>query len=263
VGTSASSRSLDLLEAVASLPDASLAQCAERCQLPFSTAHRLLQTLVSRGYVVSLARGRYRVGSAALALTAGASLDELLREVSRPYLARLTRQCRTHAHLGIYQRDMVTYLVKQPFGRTRLFTEEGTQLEAYCSSLGKVLLAHLDEQALDRYLAEGALVALTPQTLVDEGELRRLLKKVKKRGWAADVGEAAPDIACIAVPVLDGGGRACAALSVSYGASRPDLDRLLACLPFLREASTAIHEKLFPSSATGQSVIRKRSVLPA
>jgi DNA-binding IclR family transcriptional regulator len=77
------------------------------------------------------------------------------------------------------------------------------------------------------------------------------------------VGEAAPDIACIAVPVLDGGGRACAALSVSYGASRPDLDRLLACLPFLREASTAIHEKLFPSSATGQSVIRKRSVLPA
>ena len=139
---------------------------------------------------------------------------------------------------------MVTYLVKQRFGRTRLPSEEGAQLEAYCSSVGKVLLAHLEEDALARYFANGALVALTPSTIVDEASLRRSLKTVKKQRWATDVGEIEPDVACLAVPVRGADDQVCAALSVSVREAPVDERRLLESLPTLRKAAQAIDAKL-------------------
>jgi IclR family acetate operon transcriptional repressor len=243
-GPAATDKALELLEAVARAPGSSLTQLAEQCGIPFSTSHRLAQTLVARGFVVALGRGRYHLGPTALLLGARTSMNELLRELARPVLQQLARECRAHAHLAVYEGEMVTYLVKQRFGRVRMPSEEGAQLEAYCSSVGKVLLAHLDDVALQRYFANGALVALTPNTIVDEAGLRASLKTVRKQRWATDVGEIEPDVACLAVPVLGADDEVCAALSVSLRESPPDERRLLPFLAPLRAAADAIHARL-------------------
>ncbi len=243
-GPASTDKALELLEAIGRAPGSSLAQLAEHCGIPFSTSHRLVHALMARGFAVSLGRGRYHLGPTALTLGASASMNDLLRELARPVLRQLARECRASAHLAVYEGEMVTYLVKQRFGRTRLPSEEGAQLEAYCSSVGKVLLAHLEDEALARYFANGALVALTPSTIVDEARLRRSLKTVKKQRWASDVGEIEPDVACIAVPVLGVTSQVCAALSVTLRGALPDERRLQSFLPPLRGAAAAIEAKL-------------------
>ncbi len=243
-GPAATDKALELLEAIARTPGSSLAELAAQCAIPFSTSHRLVQALMTRGFAVSLGRGRYHLGPTAVLLGAATSMNDLLRELARPVLQELARECRASAHLAVYEGEMVTYLVKQRFGRTRLPSEEGAQLEAYCSSVGKVLLAHLEDEALARYFANGALVAFTPSTIVDEASLRRSLKTVKKQRWATDVGEIEADVACLAVPVLGVDGQVCAALSVSTRQAPPDERRLQGFLAPLREAADAIHAKL-------------------
>ena len=220
-----------------------MSDVARACGLPFSTAHRLLGGLAARGYVLSPARGEYRLGIAAMTLAQNDTLAELLAAAARPVLRALSRQCRVHAHLGILEDDMVTYLVKQPYGRRRLLSTEGTQLEAYCSAVGKVLLAHLDTDQLEAYLSAGPFVALTRSTIIDPTLLKCDLTIVRARGWGVDAGEIAVDLACVAVPICDNWGRILAALSISItGASAPPIG----ALPMLRDAATAITRKLFP-----------------
>jgi DNA-binding IclR family transcriptional regulator len=172
-----------------------------------------MTALHRRGFVAKAARGEYLPGPALLR-GRGCDLNTLLREVSRPALARLARETGLTAHLGVFEGDMVTYLVKAP-GRTPVLTQEGVQLEAYCSGIGKVLLAALPEPEQDRYLSVGGFVRLTANTIIDPEALRRALQDIRREGRAVDDGEVIPELRCLAVPVRDDQGAVCAAISVS------------------------------------------------
>jgi IclR family transcriptional regulator, acetate operon repressor len=91
----------------------------------------------------------------------------------------------------------------------------GMQLEAYCSGIGKVLLAHLPKAACEDYLAAGPFVALTSRTIVDPDLLRAELANVRHQGFAVDNHEVAEDLRCIAVPLRRPDGEVVAAVSVS------------------------------------------------
>lgn len=242
-------RTMDILEAVAALGDSPLSAIAERCDLPFSTVHRVIQTLVERGYVVSERRGSYRLGAAAIALGRGVHFRDLLRDLARPSVAGLARRCRASANLGVLEHDMVTYLVKHPFGRARLPPAEGEQLEAYCSAVGRVLLAALDDGEVRHYMAEGEMVRLTQNTIIDEAALLAELVEVRQRGWAIEMGEIIPGLSCIAVPVRDGDGAICAGLSLSLQDADMSRARLVALVPLLQAASAEITGKIFPRAA--------------
>jgi len=241
-------RTLDILEAVRAAGTCSLPDIAACCGLAVATVHRIVQSLGGRGYLIAYRRGVYGLGPAALALGAGLTLHEMLHRVSLDELQALGRRCRTHAHLGVFEGDMVTYLTKFRYGRGRLLTSEGTQLEAYCSGIGKVLLAQLEPAELDRYMAQGAFVALTANTITDSERLLEQLHQVRGRGWATDIGEVMPDLSCIAAPVLDRQGKGIAALSVSFRGPLIAEDVLAAVLPDLREAAARISKKLFRSA---------------
>lgn len=242
-------RTLDILETVRDLGTASLPIVAARCALPLPTVHRLARALIDRGYLVAYRRGRYGLGPACLALSRSLSLDDMLREAAADELKRLARRCGTHAHLGVFEGDMVTYLAKVRHGRAELPTAEGTQLEAYCSGIGKILLGDLHPADLDRYLAQGPFVALTDSTETDPARLRAQVSEVRARGWATDMGEVIPDLFCIAVPVRDTAGRGIAALSVSHRRAGMREAELAEALPVLREAAEAIEAKLFGGAA--------------
>lgn len=146
-------------------------------------------------------------------------MQGVLKAVSRPLLDSLAKRTGLTAHLGMLEDDMVTYLVKAR-GDANVLTQEGMQLEAYCSGIGKVLLAAMPERERERYLTSSPFVRLTANTIVDPEILRAALKTVRQTGHARDNGEIDPSVRCIAVPVrLDG--RVFAAISISQSGPNP------------------------------------------
>ena len=218
----------------------SLGRICARSGLSSSTAHRILMSLAAQGLIIPAARGSYVVGPALIRLAGAMTPRELLVAVARPRLSRLARACRAHAHLGVFETDMVTYLVRTAFGRRKLFSVEGTQLEAYCSALGKVLLAGLPEQQRERYLAAGPFVPLTANTITDAAALRDELARVRQCGFAMDNEEILPGLTCLAVPVRDEGGRVHAAISISATAGAPPFGALADRLAGLRQVADEI-----------------------
>jgi DNA-binding IclR family transcriptional regulator len=117
--------------------------------------------------------------------------------------------------MGTFESDMVTYRVKTGENAGELFTRVDMQLEAYCSGMGKVLLAFLPAAERAAYLAGGPFVELTPTTITDPQDLARELARVGQQGFAEDRGETVPDLFCLAVPIRRPDGSVPAAISVS------------------------------------------------
>lgn len=180
--------------------------------LPFSTARRFGAVFESRGMIIRQQAGRYLPGPALLEIGETMPRRRVFADLARPILSLLSRQTGMTAHLGILEDQMVTYVCKAGEG---VFTREGMQLEAYCSGVGKVLLASLSGEDLDQYLAAGALVALTQNTITDPEQLRDELAEVRRQGWAIEDGEVIESLACMAIPVRDHEGRVWAAVSIS------------------------------------------------
>lgn len=225
-GTGALDKGLDLLRAVIGddgrTPAATL---AAGFGLPGSTARRLLAALERQGLIARVAKGRYAAGGRFLDLAQSIDPHATLTRVARPCLRRLAAANGATAHLGIFDDFMVTYLVKESPKPAGLFTRELGQLEAYCTGVGKVLLAHLDADELATFLA-GSFVRLTPQTITDPHALKIEIGRIAERGYAIDDREMAEDIFCVAVPIIDRRARAVAAISLSATPERIGPDRV-------------------------------------
>lgn len=108
---------------------------------------------------------------------------------------------------------MMTYLLKEGDHHGAVISKPNMQLEAYCSGLGKALLAHLPREELDAYIATAPFVALTPRTIISADALRAELARVRNRGFALDRAEMFDGFICIAAPIrVDG--RVVAAISL-------------------------------------------------
>lgn len=219
---------------------------AREAGLPLATAHRLVGTFERRGYLTRIARGRYLPGLALLGLVAAGSLNTLLAATSRPILRALAAQTGLTAHLGVFEDDMVSYLVKAGRAGGDLFTREGMQLEAYSSAVGKMLLASQSPTQQARYLGAGAFVALTATTLTDIDALRRELAAIPAQGFARDECESHPWLRCIAVGVRDTNGTVIAALSLS-ALQRPYARDPGEHLEALHGAALALEQRLSPA----------------
>jgi DNA-binding IclR family transcriptional regulator len=239
-------RSLAMLEAIlADREGRSVAALAQDIGLPAATAHRQVTTLVAERFLARLPGGRLGAGPRLLAMLHMVDDMQMIVAAAAPVLHRLASQVGSIVQLGTLENDMVTYRIKIGRGAKDLFTRTGLQLEAYCSGIGKVLLAYLPEAERRAYLAAGAFVALTPRTITDPALLAEALDRVRVQGFARDEGEIADDLECLAVPICQPDGRVPAAISVSRLTGRgrtpsPDL-----VLPLLRAAAQEIATTAF------------------
>lgn len=209
-------KALELLRHLAAdAGERSISALAAEIGLPPSTAYRIAATFERHGFMTRLHRGHYLPGPILLGIAGSGALNRVIAAVGRPILQNLARQTDCTAHLGVFEGGMVTYLLKAARGRAHLFTREGTQLEAYCTGIGKVLLASLPDSELDEYLASGPFIRLTPNTLTDSNALRSALAKVRAQGYATDEAEMDTDLRCLAVPVRDSKGSVIAAISIA------------------------------------------------
>jgi DNA-binding IclR family transcriptional regulator len=225
-------------------------ELSRRAKLPEASGYRLIQTLEEIGAVVRGPRGRYRTGLLLLSLSRNVTISELLRDAGQALMTQWSERLNLTMHLGVLEQGMVTYVAKvAPPGAFPVYTKVGVQLEAYCSGLGKVLLAALPDEQMESVIMDGALVALTPYTITGTPALRAELKRVREQGYALDDRENHADMRCIAVPVLDREGRAVAALSASDEARRMTPEWQMEVRDVLFDIASRLSHKLYPSPA--------------
>lgn len=247
-------RTLAMLEAVvADGGTNSVAGIARALGMPVATAHRQVTTLVDEGYLAPVGKGRHIAGPRLRSLLAMADEKRIVAVTAAPILRRLAAKVGAVAQLGTLENDMVTYQLKAGEAAPELFTKVGLQLEAYCSAIGKVLLAHLPDDARDAYLAGGPFVALTARTITDPAALAEELRRVRSQGFATDNGEIAEGLLCMAVPVRKGDGSVPAAISVSQLATQSRRTKAENLLPLLQAAAGEIEGLVFSRCVSARS----------
>ena len=238
-------RTLAMLETViADGGERSVSALAREIGMPIATAHRQVATLVAEGYLAPTGGGRHSAGPKLLGLLHRLDEKQVIANVAAPVLHDLASQVRSIVQLGTFENDMVTYRIKTGQGASALFTKIGMQLEAYCSGIGKVLLAHLPEEPLRRYLATGPFVPLTDKTITDPARLAEELELVRQQGLAFDNGEIAEGLYCIAAPIRMADGRVPAAISISRTLTHKDEAREARVQRLLLDAAHAIERRI-------------------
>jgi DNA-binding IclR family transcriptional regulator len=223
-------------------------ELSRRANLPDASGYRLIQTLWELGAVTRGPKGRYRPGMLLLSLSEKVIIGDLLHEAGREIVEKVAQQLDATVHVGIFEGGMVTYVTKVSTPNSFvLHTRRGAQLEAYCSGLGKILLAALPDDDLDTYIMEGELVALTPNTIVEPSKLRSHLEEVRRAGFAMDDREIRPDMCCLAVPILHPQGRTIAAISVTRRAEQMTPELIETIRLALQAAAREISARIFPA----------------
>lgn len=241
-----------LLDCLAAEDDCiSLPAMAKRCGLSVATAHRLLATLETLGAVVHTGPGEYTIGLRMLDLARRSSFETLLASATMPILSRITRTTGSTAHVAVLDNErMVTYVARSASRSNRIPTSPGNKLEAYCSGLGKVLLADLPACDRDQYLADGPFPPLTARTIVQPEALDRELAAIRDRRFAVDDCEMFDNLRCVAVPILRPDGRVAAALSASQDNGELSRAQIRDLVTQLTGHAATISAKLFPRGAT-------------
>ena len=199
----------------------SLADLAVRTGLPRATAFRLLSTLDEAGFVVK-EDGEYRLGLKCFVLgnVAGAGLD--IRKEARRDLVALRDATGETCQIAILDSWQVVYLERvlsrRPVGY--MTSRVGTVLPAYCTGLGKTLLAHRPDDEFAAWGATQAFRAYTSHTLTTVEGLRAEFRAIRQRGYAVDDQEREMGVRCIAAPVRDHESEVVAAISMAGPSDR-------------------------------------------
>ncbi len=218
-----------------------LSQVATLTALSRGTARRFLFTLQALGYVASDGKLFWLTPKVLLLAKAYLSGDGLA-ECARPMIRRVTEQLGESSSLAVLDGADIVYIARVE--TRRIFSsglDVGARLPAYCSSLGRVLLAALEPEALELWLRDHRLEPLTARTITDPDRLRTKLQEVRQQDYAVIDGEIEIGIRSIAVPVVNPQGRTLAALNVGTLAARVSLDQMRRdFLPVLRAAAREI-----------------------
>jgi IclR family pca regulon transcriptional regulator len=201
----------------------SLSEVARATGLTRAAARRFLLTLVRLGYVRSDGREfllRPRVLELGYAYLSGLTLPE----VAAPHMEELVAKLHESSSISVLDGQHIVYVVRVPTKRIMTVTiSVGTRFPAYATSMGRVLLAALPPDELDRYLDEVALKPLTGRTVTDPDRLRELLAEVARQGYSIVDQELEEGLRSVAAPIRGAADVGMAAINVSAHASRISL----------------------------------------
>lgn len=238
-------RALDILEILADAGgEMAISDIAAATALPLPTIHRLLQTLVSRGYAHQTPRRRYALGSRLIPL--GELAGGAVGEGARPILAEAVSRIGESASLAMRDLDRAVYVAHVPSGHSmRMFTEVGRRVELHATGVGKVLLSMgTDQEALATARRVG-LDRRTEHTITTPEALLAELDHIRRCGHAVDREEQEIGVTCVAVPV---NGPVRMAMSVSGPKSRMTAERMRQAVPVLQSCARELVAQLHDTS---------------
>ncbi|MGW5366654.1 IclR family transcriptional regulator [Actinopolymorpha pittospori] len=240
-------RALELLDHLcASAQSLNASELSRRVRLPYATVHRLLGTLVAKGYV------RQEVGSKAYTLgpqvvLAGARLPALLTKWLKPYLTELMEFSGETANVArLDDTTHVVYIAQvQSRQRLRMFTEVGNRVLPHATAVGKVLLARRARAEVEAILTRIGMPAMTKNTITDLSCFMAELEEVSAQGYAVDNEEGELGVRCVAV-ALYGVGDGPMAMSTSGPAGRLGPSVQARLVPKMHQVAAAISVSLGP-----------------
>ncbi|HYY54801.1 MAG TPA: IclR family transcriptional regulator [Candidatus Dormibacteraeota bacterium] len=236
-------RTLDLLEALAAAQgEISITNLAGRTGLHVSTVHRLLATLVHRGYVrQNRESSRYYLGSKLALLGEGAPRYTELRLQAQTALSALTDLIDETSNLVVLEDTAAVYIDQVQCKQVvRLFTAIGNRVPLQCTAAGKVLLAYVSGEGRDRIIERLDFRSYTPRSIASRSALVSALDTVRRNGYALDEEEYQTGVRCVAVPIVGSDGQPVAAISVSAPAHRLPRARAAEVLPAMKRAAAAV-----------------------
>ena len=236
-------KALDLLDRIAEAGrPVRFSELLDGSPYPKATLYRLLQTLTEQGMLsFDLVDHAYRPGLRLVRLAHAAWAQSSLAPIARPHLDALAGELGATVHLAQLDSGHVLYVDKRNAARPiEMFSQAGRIGPAYCTGVGKAMLAHLDEAAREAALRLQAFARFTPATLVTAESLRAELDQVRRDGVAWDREEHEPGIICVAAPIRVPSGRAVGAISLTTSTERHGYDDLEAMAPALRRTADAI-----------------------
>jgi IclR family KDG regulon transcriptional repressor len=217
-GVQSLGRAFAILEEVARHREGiGLADLSKLVGLHNSTTFHLAKTMVSLGYIRQEKDSkRYRVGRPLFALAASA-LDEIeMVNVATPVLEDLSRETGESSHFAVRMGDAVVVIARTSGpGAFQLTDRVGVVRPAHCTALGKVILASLRPDQLERFLERVDMTPSTEKSITDIPMLLREVAEIRRTGIALDDGEFNAEVRCVAVPVKDFTGQIVGALGIS------------------------------------------------
>jgi IclR family transcriptional regulator, pca regulon regulatory protein len=227
-----------------------IADIADTLGMNRSTTHRYVVTLCALGYLEQDASRKYRLGLRVTDLGMAALQSTGLREHARPYLQELRQRTSFTTSLGVLDGSDVVYVDRLRSFRRRqseidVSPSTGSRVPAYCTAMGKMLLANLPEPEQRNLFPSLRLAKRSPHTITSKVALRQELEEVRSAGIATSDEEFMADIIAIAVPVRNDAREVVAALNLVASPSVISLKNLADALaPHLRATADQISARL-------------------
>lgn len=239
-------RALVILETLSMHPKGlGVGEISERTELHKSTAHRLLATLVDKGYVKQNRYNNYQLTLKLFEL--GSKLVEELDvlEVARPYLNQIVDAVNEVVHLVVLEDDAIVYVDKvEPDTTIRMHSRIGIRRPLYSTAVGKGILSTMGDEEVERIWEETDIKRLTEYTITDLNQMKDELEIIKERGYSIDEQENEIGVRCIAIPLLDYTKKAWGAISISGPVERMTDEALDKIVPVLIPIGTQIRNEL-------------------
>ena len=216
-----------------------ISELAAQLDLPLTTAHRVVQTLVALGYAWQAPSRKYVLGPRIFWLGMGA--DAFFEEAVRPHLSRIADALGEDVNLAVLDGTEIVY-VAQAAGRCRhrRFAELGHRVDAHCTAAGKAIYATMPKTEVMSALDRHEFQRYTKHTITRPEPFMQELGSVHRRGFATDIGEHEPDTLCLAVALPHV--RPHSAISISGPGRRITVEAARRAIPLLIEAARALDD---------------------
>ncbi len=223
-------------------PHMTISQLSVKTGLSRAAVRRCLYTLTKLGFAGAEDGSRYALRPRMLTLSNTYAASSSLSTSAQPILERMSSAHRESFSVAILDGDDIVYVARTSVSRVMsVDLHIGSRLPAYCTSMGRVLLAYLPVDQLEQYLTRAVLIPHTTRTVSSVEKLRLSLRNVRRNGYALVDQEYEVGLRSLAVPVYSPSGRVVATINLSGTAPRmPVFDMQTRFLPHLRNAAAEL-----------------------
>jgi DNA-binding IclR family transcriptional regulator len=222
-------RSLDILEILSqNINGMGLTEIGVKIGLHKSTVHRLLGTLIYKGYVVQdMDSNKYKITLKLYELGVRKIASSSILEVSKPHTKALMKSLNEVVHLVIRDKNDIIYIDKVEADNTiRMASTIGRRSPLYCTSVGKSMMAYMTNVEIKDIWENSKIKKLTENTITDYNEFLEELEKIRNKGYAEDDEENELGVRCIGAPIFNHNGEIEGAISISGPTIRVTKDKV-------------------------------------
>ena len=243
--TSAIDKAIAVLDVISNCAaGVTITEIIEATKLNKIIIKKILNTLLDREYVfLDEKSGKYTLGFKSLELGISSLVNVNIVDIAIPYVKSLSNTINETCFLGVYNSGNVVYLYKSE-GNNAIHTSSnlGHMRPAYCTGLGRILLAHQSQDEIERIL-QSSLPQYTQKTITDSQQLNELLAKVRRENIAYDWEEVEEGLVCVASGIFNYSNEVVAALSIA-GPSHRMHNQIEKCASLLKETTNLISKRL-------------------